>query len=72
MSQTTEELLAKAYRLEGLITCARLAEDNENYPALRKNGSGLADVLAIMADLAADISGGIDRINDVEAGPGRS
>ena len=60
MNRQTQDLLDKAYRMEGLIKCARLAEDNDNFPALKVGGDGVAEVLAVMADLMADISAAIE------------
>ena len=53
-------LLGKAFRMEGLIKCARLAEDNDNFPALSAKGTGIAEVLEVMADLMGEISEGIE------------
>lgn len=62
MSRAFDDLLTKAYRMEGLIQCARLAESNDAVPHLRKNGTGLAEILAVLADLSADLSGEIEQI----------
>lgn len=63
MNTMDTSLIGKSYRMEGLITCARLAQDNENWPELRQGGGGVAQVLEAMATLMGEISEGIERLD---------
>lgn len=49
-------LIGKAYRMEGLITAARLALDNDNWPSLQVGGGGVAQVLEVMTGLMGEIA----------------